>query len=259
MKHQRSFWTIGALLALACLEGCVSSQSARVQPASLEEQAAANLNLGAAYMRQGRPELAVVRLERALEQNPRLADAHTTIALAYDQLGDVERAEQHYRRATQLEPANAAAANSYAVFLCRRSRWREAEPYFRRAAENPRYPTPAVALTNAGVCAREAGERDAAERYFREALQRDGAFADALLNMSSLMYEQANYLQTRAFVERYLSSHPPHPTVLWLCFNAETQLGGDERAGVCAQQLRREFPESAEVARLQQVEIHGGR
>jgi type IV pilus assembly protein PilF len=245
-----------AAIAALLLQACVASSAPRMQPASTEEQAAANLNLGAAYMRQGRPDLAIGRLERALEQNPRLADGHAAMALALDQLGDLERAEQHYRRATQLEPANAPAANSYAVFLCRRGRWADAEVYFRRAANNPSYPTPAVALTNAGVCAREAGDLSTAESYFRSALERDAAFADALLNMSGLVYDQGNYLQARAFVQRYLAAHPAHPTILWLCFNVERRLEEPERAGECARQLRREFPESTEVARLQQVDDH---
>jgi type IV pilus assembly protein PilF len=259
MNMQNPWIKAVTVFALMGLQACVTATSDRTRPASLEDQAEANLNLGVAYMRQGRADLALDRLERALEQNPRLANAHSTIALAYDQLGDAERAEVHYRRATQLEPGNPAAANSYAVFLCRGDRWREAEPYFKRAANNARYATPAVALTNAGVCAREAGDLQSAESYFRSALTRDSAFGDALLNMGEISYEQQNFLQTRAFVQRYLAAHAATPGVLWLCFNAETRLDEPERARECAQRLRREFPESAEMAQLQQIETNSGR
>ena len=241
------------LMLLLC-QGCVTSSSSAVQPPSEEDAAIANLNLGIAYLRQGRPELALERLERALSQNPRLADVHSAIALAYDQLGEVAESETHYQRATQLEPDNAAAANSYAVFLCRNNRWEEAERYFRRAADNPRYATPEAALTNAGVCARGVGQTAKAEEYFREALMRNPAFPDALYNMTDLAFQSENYLQARAFAQRYLDSGPASPQLFWLCFQIEQELGNEEVAQRCATQLRDQFPESAEVSRLHQLE-----
>jgi len=247
-------------LVLALFQGCVTTSTrVRTSEPSEEEAAIANLNLGVAYLRQGRPELALERLDRALSQNPRLADAHSTIALAYDQLGELEEAANHYRRATQLEPDNAAAANSYAVFLCRNDNWGDAERYFRRAADNPLYTTPEAALTNAGVCARGAGETDRAEQYFREALARNPIFPDALYNMTDLAFQNDNYLQARAFSQRYLSSAPDSPQMLWLCFQVEQQLGNASDAQRCADRLKDQFAESAEMAQLYEFERDAGR
>ena len=79
------------------------------------------------------------------------------------EIGSLEDAEMHYRRATELAPSNGAAANAYAAFLCsRQNRWADAEAYFPRAAADSTYLTPEVALTNAGVCARDAGQAEAA-------------------------------------------------------------------------------------------------
>lgn len=250
---------IGAVVASAALAAaCVTTTTNVQHPAPAAEQAEANLNLGAAYLRQGRTDLALEKLERALEQDPRLAMAHSTIALVYDQLGDVDQAEQHYRRATQLEPDNPASANSYAVFLCRHDRWRQAEPYFKRAASNPRYPTPAVALTNAGVCARSAGELDKAEQDLRAALAKDPTFADALLNMAELSYQKQNYMQARAFTERYLDGGMPTAGALLLCVEVEEKLGDAQRVEQCALRLKHDFPESPEVAELEQLERNAG-
>jgi type IV pilus assembly protein PilF len=248
--------TVGSmvlLISLCVLQGCAST-SGVARAGSGEDVARANLNLGVAYLRQGRPDLAVENLQRALREDSRLADAHSSIALAYDQLGNPDDAERHYRRATQLEPANAAAANSYAVFLCRHDRWRDAEPYFRRAADNPRYSTPAAALTNAGVCAMNAGEADRAEEYFRAALARDSRFADALSSLMELSYQQGNYLQARAFMQRYTDVREANAQVLWLCFNIEQELEDWDAAERCAGRLRQQFPESAELSQLRQFE-----
>jgi type IV pilus assembly protein PilF len=246
------------VLALCWLsQACVSGGADR--GASQEDAAVANMNLGAGYLRQGRVDAAIEPLERAIELDPRLADAHSTIAIAYDQLGDADLAEQHYRRATTLEPGNAAAANSYAVFLCRQNRWNDAEDYFQRAADNPRYATPEAALTNAGVCARNAGDNAKAEQYFRAALARNPLFPDALSSMIDLSYREQNYLQARAFMQRYLDVRPPSAPLLWLCFNIEQELNNPAGAERCAAQLREGFPESPEVEQLQESLRRDGR
>ena len=246
------------VLWLFC-QGCVTTVTSTTisESASDEEAATANLNLGVAYYREGRLELALERLESALRQNPRLADAHSTIALVYDQLGEIDEAEGHYRRATQLEPGNPGAANSYAVFLCRNERWNDAERQFMRAAQNPRYATPEAAFTNAGICARDSGDNAAAERYFREALARNPGYPDALFNLTQLSFENESFMQARAFAQRYLESAPENPQMFWLCFRVERALGNDADAQRCATRLRERFPESAEMAQLDQLERDG--
>ena len=247
-----------AILALSLIQGCVTTTPS-VNPVQPEQAALRNLDLGVAYMRQGRPDLALSSLREALEFNPRLAPAHSSIALVYEQLDDPEAAEEHYARATQLAPNDGAAANSYAVFLCRADRWQEAERFFRRAADSSSYGTPAVALTNAGVCARTAGDLADAERYFREALERDAVAADALYHMADLTFQTEDYLSSRAFTQRYLASTASNPAVLLICVQVERRLGADAAAQRCADQLRSGFPNSAEVARLEALERNESR
>ena len=67
------------LVALATLMACVSSGGSVSDPASGNEAAIANMNLGAGYLRQGNTTLAIERLQRALAQDPNLVQAHTTI------------------------------------------------------------------------------------------------------------------------------------------------------------------------------------
>jgi type IV pilus assembly protein PilF len=237
---------LAAAAALCLLQACTTvSRDAAPQAAPPEEAARANVNLGIAYVRERRYDLAIEALNRALSISPRMADAHSTIAIAYDQLGDAERAEEHYRRATELDRANPEAANAYAVFLCRVGRWNDAEPYFRRAVDSPRYPTPDVALTNAGICARNAGNEAAAEQYLREALTRNNTSASALAAMLDLSYAQGNFLRARAFMQRYLASQPPNAQVLAMCISIETELGNDADAQQCRRTLSERFPGAA--------------
>lgn len=255
MSTLRSAWLSLALVALSACAG-----SGTIGDRSSDTDAAvANMNLGAGYLRQGQTALAIERLQRALAQNPRLVEAHSTIAVAYSQSGNLAEAEDHYRRATQLDPDSGAAANAYAVFLCQQNRWPEAAPYFRRAADNSNYATPEVALTNAGVCARSAGDTDAAAESFRAALAKNPNYPDALLNLMELAYQSGNLLQARAFVQRFLDSQSPTAPVLWLCFNIERGLNNGEAADRCAAQLRAGFRGSAELAQLEEQQRRDGR
>ena len=245
--------------ALALLQACVSTSTTPEHKPSAQEAAVANVNLAAGYLKQGKPESAIEILQRAIKQDPKLADAHSMIAVAYDQLGAKEDAETHYKKATQLEPENSAAANAYAVFLCRNTRWKDAEPYFQKAVANFKYQTPEVSYTNAGVCALSAGDREKAEQNFRAALTRKPNYPDALEGMLDMSYQDKNYLQARAFLARYRDVKPATAEVLLMCFNIEDNLKNHDAANRCAAQLREGFPDSPEAQQLNQVQKSNGR
>ena len=241
------------ILAVACtLQACVTtSEPARPAPASDEEASLANLNLGAAYVREGRPDLAIEALERALSIDPQLSVAHSTIAIAYDQLSSFELAEEHYRRATELNRSDSGAANSYAVFLCRQGRWNDAEEYFIRAINDPRYPTPDIAMVNAGICARSSDDSGKADEYFRAALSKNSALPAALSGLMELAYDSGNFLRARAFMQRYLDSQPATSSVLWMCVQIERELDNPAAVQDCERRLVEQFPTSPEASRLQ--------
>lgn len=253
-----AFRVIVLCVSLVVFQACVTESKSGRSPPSEADAAEANTNLGAGYLRQGKPDLAVERLKRALDQNPRSAVAHSTIALAYDQLGSAAEAEDHYKRAVQLEPENGLSANAYAVFLCRHKRWKDSEPYFKRAADSRSYRTPEMPLTNAGNCAADNGDPAKAADYYRDALARNKTYADALHGMMDLSYQQKNYLQARAFVQRYLDSQPPSAPVLWLCVNVERELANRAAVDRCAAQLKSGFPRSPEVEQLQALQQSNG-
>lgn len=248
-------------VALACAvlaAACVTEGGVTTRPVSDAEAARANLNLGVGYLNQNRPDVAVEALERALELDPRSAEAHSVTGLAYELLGDLEVAEEHHRRATQLDPSNANAQNRYAVFLCRQNRWSDARRYFDRAINNQRYETPVVAMNNAGTCAKGANDLASAERYYRAALAAEPANVDALEGMLDVSLQTQNYLQGRAFMQRLFAASTPTPLHLLLCYSIESALNDATAAGDCAQQLRTQYPGSPELVRLRELESDGG-
>jgi len=253
-----AFRVIVVCVCFVVLQACVTASKSGSAVPSESDAAKANTNLGAGYLKQGKPDLAIDRLNRALDQDPRNAEAHSTIALAYDQLGVIDDAETHYKRAVQLEPDNGLSANAYAVFLCRHQRWKDSEPFFRRAADSRSYRTPELALTNAGNCAADNRDPTKAANYYREALTHNKTYPNALRGMMDLSYQEKNYLQARAFVQRYLDSQPLSAPVLLMCVNVERELANRPGSEKCAAQLKSGFPTSPEVAQLQALQQSNG-
>ncbi len=251
--------TIGLTLSCLLLAACISTTTGRVSPTPSDSDAAqANAALGLNYMQQGNYELALEKLQRAISQDPGMAEAHTTIALLYSRLGDPGKSDQHYRKALQLSPGDPLIQNNYGVFLCGQNRFEEAENFFLRAAGNARYRTPEAALTNAGVCARKIPAAEKAEGYFRQAISRNSQFPEALWQMADLSFERGHLLQARAFLERHMDAASATPEALWLGVRMEQSLGHDDVARSYASRLKSEFPASVQTRYLLEMERNDG-
>ncbi|MEM7610226.1 MAG: type IV pilus biogenesis/stability protein PilW [Pseudomonadota bacterium] len=241
-----------SLLATIVLSGCVTESNGRISRESPTDAAAYNYQLGVEYLRNGKLRQARERLESSVRQNPDVAQTHFTLAILYQRVDEPDLAGRSFRNAIRIAPNDAAVQNTYAIYLCGKRDFAEAERYFIRAARNPLYQTPAVALTNAGVCMREKPDLAAAEKYFRDALQVDGDFRDALLELALVKYETGNAMGARAFVQRLMAVGEPSAQALWLGWQVERELGDQRAADEFADELRERFPDSAEMRRIEQ-------
>lgn len=252
-----------ALLALGLvLTACVTERSGVSLPQPAPEEAAKiNLEAGAKYLKQGKLQAAQAKLEKAVEQDPKLVAAHTTLALTYEGLEDRPAAERHYKRAVQLAPQDPDALNAYAAFLCRQPERRtEALKYFDQAIAVPqsvKFSNKAVLNANAGVCAKPL-DLARAEDYLRAALRLAPDSAFALLQMADVAQRRGNSLQARAFLSRYLAAAPASPAALWLGIGIEEALGDTQAVARYAERLKRDFPESVETRRLLEQERDAG-
>lgn len=241
------------LVALALLgTGCATTgdRPRTESAASREEAARINTDLGIGYFRQGRMELALERLTRAVEQDRRYGRAHAALAVLYQQLDETDDAERHFRIALRLSERDPELWNTYGVFLCGQQRFDEAEGFFRRAAQDRLYPRPELPLTNAGVCMGEKGDAAAAEAYFREALERNPRFSEALIKMAGLSLDGGNLMGARAFLQRYFAAAPVSAEALWLGVRVERALGDERTAREYAARLREDFADSVQARQL---------
>ena len=208
------------------------------------------IDLSAAYLREGQFNEAYKNALKAVASDDQSSNAHYVLALVQQRLGQLESADAAYRKAISVDPRNPVALNAYGTFLCEQQRYDEADSYFRRALANPLYSTPWLALHNAGHCQEQAGQVNAAEIDYREALQRNPGYAPSLKSMARLSFAEGSYLSARAYLQRYAEVAPHNAETLWLGIRTERQLGDSRQVARYAGQLRRAFPDSHEAKLL---------
>lgn len=240
------------LIVVSLLSGCNQVFVAKEhKPDKVVEN---NMLRGAEYIRLGKYEVAMQRLQEALAQDPNYAEAHGVMAILNERLGRFDEAQNHYETAITLNPNDSDVHNNYGQFLCQRGQRTEAEQQFLKAVENPLYKTPFVAYVNAALCVLRYDDAPKAEIYLRKALQIHPKFSQALYLMAKLSYDQQFYTQARNYLDRYLEIAQHTEDTLWLGVQVEWQLNNDPVASKYAQQLRSQYPDSEYIPSLNQLE-----
>lgn len=241
-----------ALVACTTTEGPVGN----AKP-DLKEAARLNTDMGIEYMRKGKFELALEKLQKALDQDDDLGIAHSAIALLYQRRGEPKLAGKHYREAIDLNADDPATLNNFGIFLCGQREYGEAEAIFVRAAKHRENRAPADALANAGACIRrDPTGVERGEGYLREALKLNPKHPAALASLAQVSYDKKDYLRARAFLQRYELIARASAQSLWIGAQTERALGDFAAAKGYERRLRNEFPDSPEADAMQKASGH---
>ncbi len=248
------------LLALFAILGCVSSDGRKPIKQEDPKLAAAKINiqLGTTYLQQGNFPLAREKLERSLKQNPRDPDVHTSLGLLYDRTGDAKLADKHFREALRLAPEKPDLINNYAIYLCKNGRVDEGVEKFVAIAGNKFYPTPEVALTNAGVCLRGAKRDTQAAMSFQRALQIKPNFAEAAYQLADLDFRRGEIQSARDTVDSYIGAFEPTPDLLLIGVQIARKQGDRLAEEKFARKLRMDFPSSDQTRALAELSHNSG-
>ena len=249
---KKSILIIPSAICFLLMAGCVSTTTGTITEHDRNDKEAADLNyqLGARYYNNGNYSLARDRLMLAIEIDPKMADAYSTLALTYEGLDNQRLAREAYENAIRVAPRDFEIQNTYAVYLCRQQDYSHAQIYFDKAGSHPENDDAEVTLTNAGVCMGQKPDLAAAEKYFRLALDHRQNYGEALLQLCLLKFQEEDYLSARAFLQRYMSSAIPTAGVLYLASRIEDMLGNDRGKTEYENQLIREFPTSPEARKV---------
>jgi type IV pilus assembly protein PilF len=214
------------------------------------QAAIANMDMALEYMRINNLSRARDAIEKALTEAPTNPNVQETAGLVYERMQEKSKAQRAFTTAARLGKDDPEIQNTYAGYLCRSGKTAAGEKLFLDVARSPLYQTPEVALLNAGVCVRSAGDVVDAERYFNRALTIKPNMPEALLQLGNIALERGDAAEALDYVKRYLAVNPPIPEVLMLGVRADRKLGDSTGAGAYAQQLETQFPDSDQAQML---------
>ena len=248
--------TLVSLVITIFLLGACASGGHKKQPKG--DPAEANTRLAIEYMREGMYEAAMEKFQKALEQNPGLQMAHSSVAILYERLGETKLADKHYRKAYNLNREDALTLNNYGRFLCREGRLKEADKMFMSAISNPLCKYPEMVYTNAGICANKKPDAELADKYFRKALQLNPKYSPALREMAKSSFARQEYMATRAYLQRLQAVATLTPEFLWIGVRTETRLGDQDAVSSYKLLLKNKYPEADETRALIDWERNAG-
>jgi len=231
-----------------------SSDSSQTSGAKAEgdphKRAAVRLQLASGYYQKGQLDVAIKEATEATQIDPALAPAFGLLGLIYMDLAQNPQAEDNFRRSLQIDPADPELNNNFGWFLCRTRREHEALPYFDRAAANRMYATPAMALENAGMCLKQVGDNDRAEKYLMRAFELDASSPIAKFQLAQLYLQTHRVERAQFYYELLSKSVDPNAQTLWLGTRIAHAKADGRTQQRLAQELRTRFPESPEAGLL---------
>jgi TolB-like protein/KaiC/GvpD/RAD55 family RecA-like ATPase len=129
-------------------------------------------------------------LEKALQLDSTLAEAHTTLGMVYYDECDLRRAEKEYRKAIELKPSYATAHQWYAFVLRSELRWDEALKEIEKAVELD--PLSPIIIHNLGLHYFSRRDFSKAAEKFKIAVELGGEYRWYLLCAYGMMklYDQ---------------------------------------------------------------------
>lgn len=215
------------------------------------KRARLRVELAAGYFEQGQTSVALDQIKQALSADAGFGPAYSLRGLVYMRLNEPSLAEESFRRALQLNPRDADAMHNYGVFLCQQQRYSEGVDQFRRALSNPLYVNQAKTLMMLGTCQLRMGQAAEAEASFSRSYELDPANPYVGYNLANLEYLRGEFTKAQFVIRRINNSEQANSETLWLGIKIERRLNNVQVVEQLAQQLQRRFPRSKEWAAYQ--------
>lgn len=179
---------------------------------------------------------AEIAAERAIELNPRLAEAFVSHAYVLTSLGAFDRAEAGFRRAIELNPNSPLAHHYYSLLLQVLDRTDDALEQNRRARELD--PLFAPSATDHGIILCQRGELAAADTALGRALSLEPKFALTLYWLGAVRAARGSMATARPLLERAARTSPDYPGVAGALAYVYTRVGRTRAADSIVGTLR---------------------
>jgi tetratricopeptide (TPR) repeat protein len=185
---------------------------------------------------------------KALEADPRAAQAHVNLISLYGRTGRPDSAEQHYRQAVHLGSHLADAHYNYGVLQASAGRYVDAENAFRSAISVD--PFHVRAHNNLGALLAQQGKREEAVEHYRQALASDPQHQAARFGLGRLLVSLGRPGEAVEQLQKLLVPESPDtPRYKYALANAWLASGDTRRALHYAEQAH------LDAKRLGQAEL----
>ena len=222
------------LVSSMLLAGCATSDSTSSQAG--DGAADAYTQLGVAYLERDNLTRALSALDRALEINPRNAEALQALALVYQQQSENELANRYFQQAINIAPSLTRARNNYAAFLYQQGQFNAACEQLEIASLDAQYAILAQLFTNLGQCYLAADNIDEARKRLLRAVSIDPRSPRGYLLLAELEVSQGNDGQAWEPLQRYLQLAGQDPVALEMAIDI-AHARGDHAAAANYQRL----------------------
>jgi type IV pilus assembly protein PilF len=215
---------------------------------SADRRAHVRLELASAYFGRGQSETALDELKQALAADPNLGDAYNLRGLVYASLGEARLAEESFGRALQINPRDADAMHNFGWFLCQQGRYSDADAQFAQAMAQPQYRDITRTLLVQGVCQSRAGDLATAEKTLLRSYEGDPSNGSTAANLADVLYRRGDFERARFYIRR-VNTQPElsNAQTLWLAARIEHRAGNMKGAEDFGRQLRSRFPQAPEA------------
>lgn len=244
------------LLALLSVAGCAvpSGAGGGAEPVTESDEsperrrARIRLELAASYFEEGRTPIALDEIKQVLASDPGFAPAYNLRGLIYMRLADARQAEESFRRALSLDGRDGDTLHNYGWLLCQQNRHAEAQQAFNQALSNPTYAGRAKTFMAQGICLARAGRNEDAERSLARSYELDAANPVTGYNLARLLLLRGELSRAQFYIRRLNNSEFANAESLWLGIRVEQRIGDRVAMGQLAEQLRKRYPQSRELA-----------
>ena len=163
---------------------------------------------GQVYELRGLKENVISNFLAAEQLAPRDARIQLALAEAYRQSDRLPEAEQHLRQALEIDPQDQGAGLNLSALLIQAGKFDEALIVALKLADDPTFPAPWRALTNAGWAQLQLQRYEEARRSFAAALEFKANYWPALLDLGILEERQGRLEPALAAFQRLLDLGP---------------------------------------------------
>ncbi len=212
------------------------------------KRARVRLQLAVGYFEQGQTTVALDELKQSLNVDPSFADAYNLRGLIYMRLNDQRLAEDSFRRAIALNPREANTLHNYGWLMCTQGRYADADQLFTQALANPTYGGRAKTFMAQGLCQQSAGKLAEAEHSLARSYELDAGNPITGFNLAQLMFQRGELVRAQFYIRRLNNSELANAESLWLGIKIERQMQNTEAMQQLAEQLRKRFGQSKEMA-----------